>query len=125
MNFEKMSYAECLDLRIQLNNHISAIEADAESRLRNGEEVPGFSLKKGRKVRSVTDEPILVIALEKKFRIPRDRFYTRKLVGIPAIEKILAERNISKLDVAAFLHDHITVGFSASSMVYTGEVNNG
>ena len=116
-----MSYRQLLDQRVKINNLITAIEQEADATLRAGGEAKGFELKKGRKVRKVADEHTMLLAMDKKFSLPRDQFYTRKLIGIPAIETILKARLADKDKVAAFLSDHIVVSFSAPSLTYVGE----
>lgn len=116
----EMSIAELMELRLIVANRISKEEERAFEALNNGETVPGFRLKKGRKTRKVANEQALVAAMENKFSLPRDQFYARKLIGVPAIETILKTRLQDKDKVAAFLHDHIRVDFSNPSLEYVG-----
>jgi len=116
----ELSYNELLQLRLQVDTAVSAIEADAEKKLRAGTKVPGFELKKGRMVRKLADEAVLLQAVETELNMSRDDLFNKTLLGIPAIETLLIPKLGNKAKVAEFMQQHVLSGRSKSTLVYVG-----
>ena len=114
-----LTYNELLQLRLQLNTATDAIEADADKRLRAGEKVPGFELK-GRMVRKLADEAVLLQAVETELKMSRDDLFKKTLLGIPAIETLLIPKLGNKDNVATFMQEHVLTGRSISTLAYVG-----
>lgn len=94
--------ADVLSAAGELKTWVSDIEAYAlDQALNHGASFHGYKLVKGRSLRQLTDEDGAVqILLENG--IAEDALYTRSLVGIPAMEKLVGKRRLAKL-----LKEHI------------------
>ncbi len=110
-----MSYEELIALRVELNNKIDGIEIDAEEALLKGEPVDGFRLKGGRQVRKIKHEGTLAQQL-RDLGLKNGEFYNAKMLGIPALEKLLASKNLAKDN----LTKHIEVSNADPKLEYVG-----
>lgn len=120
-DLSKLTYEQLLDIRLKVNNRITAIEDKALNTLTAGKTVRGFRLKKGRKVRSIPSVPTLITAITEKFPIAKKDLYKKTVLGIPAIEELIVKSGATKEQTAIFLHDHVTVTFSANTLTYVGD----
>lgn len=94
--------ADVLSAAGELKTWVSDVEAYAlDQALNHGASFHGYKLVEGRSLRQLTDEDGAVrILLENG--IAEDALYTRSLVGIPAMEKLVGKRRLAEL-----LKDHI------------------
>ena len=94
--------ADVLSAAGELKTWVSDVEAYAlDQALNHGASFHGYKLVEGRSLRQLTDEDGAVrILLENG--IAEDALYTRSLVGIPAMEKLVGKRRLAEL-----LKEHI------------------
>ena len=94
--------ADILSAAGELKTWVSDVEAYALNQaLNHGASFHGYKLVEGRSLRQLTDEDGAVrILLENG--IAEDALYTRSLVGIPAMEKLVGKRRLAEL-----LKEHI------------------
>lgn len=94
--------ADVLSAAGELKAWVSDVEAYAlDQALNHGASFHGYKLVEGRSLRQLTDEDGAVrILLENG--VAEDALYTRSLVGIPAMEKLVGKRRLAEL-----LKDHI------------------
>lgn len=94
--------ADVLSAAGELKAWVSDVEAYAlDQALNHGASFHGYKLVEGRSLRQLTDEDSAVrILLENG--VAEDALYTRSLVGIPAMEKLVGKRRLAEL-----LKDHI------------------
>ncbi len=110
-----MTYAELLEIRVELNNKITEVEIAAEESLLKGNAVEGFRLKAGRQVRKIKHEGTLAQQL-RDLGLKNSDFYQAKMMGIPALEKLLVNSNLSKDN----LTKHIEVSNADPKLEYVG-----
>ena len=118
--FENADIHMLYKLRLEINERIQAIEAEALSTLGAGDAYPNFELKKGRKQRTVTDEEALVGACT-YVGIPESDLYKKSFVGIPTMEKLLSAVEPETRDF--ILDTYVQVTYSKPTLVYKGEPN--
>lgn len=119
IDIDELEYVALLELRLAINNKLAVLDSAALAKLNAGERVIGFRLKKGRKTRRLSNELALVNTLAKI--IDRDKLYTKKVIGIPAIEKLLlAQPNATKSKVALFLDNYVTTTVSDPTLEFVG-----
>ena len=75
-----------------------AVEADALKRALAGEQVPGHKLVEGRRLRKWTDEAAALKVLREDYRLRLKDVTVPKLVGIPAVEKLLKRRDMARIN---------------------------
>lgn len=81
--------ASAMDAVGLVEDWCKAIRGEVERRLLKGQTVPGYKLVEGKLGdRKWTDEK-KVVALLRKFEIANDIIYEKKLIGVPAVEKLL------------------------------------
>ncbi len=115
IDLNMLTYREMLALRVELNNKIDEIEIDAEERLHRGEAVEGFRLKGGRQVRKIKHEGTLAQQL-RDLGLKNGEFYKAKLLGIPALERLLKDKGLSTDN----LTKHIEVSNADPKLEYVG-----
>ena len=115
----QMPKAELYALRVQVQNYISQFENTALNAFKLGIPVDDYALKPGRKSRLVADEKELVKDLTAE-GIPYNALFTAKLIGVPAIEKLLKGSNLQP-ETAKTLYDrHIIEAIGNPTLVFTG-----
>jgi len=87
--------SELLELRSLIDNTISSIEEVAESSLKNGEDVFGYTLQKGRTSREIINEERMALMLN-DLGFSHEDIYETKMRGIPHIETLLKAKNAEK-----------------------------
>lgn len=80
-----------------------AVRAEAERRLLAGQPVDGFKLVQGRRGSRTWGDEVAVEAAIKALRLPWDVVYTKKLNGVPALEKHLKQRPRTWAKLAAHI----------------------
>jgi len=94
--------ADVLSAAGELKAWVSDVEAYAlDQALNHGASFHGYKLVEGRSLRQLTDEDGAVRILMEN-GVAEESLYTRSLVGIPAMEKLVGKRRLAEL-----LKDHI------------------
>lgn len=119
MDFANKSYSELIHLRAAIEEQIAIKETAVIEQLNQGEQVPGFRFKEGRMTRKVTNEGLLVQTLRDK-GIPNSDFYDAKLIGVPALEKLVTAK-LPAAEAEKLLKRHIDVTYGNPKLEYTGE----
>lgn len=118
LNLDNLTYEQLLTIRLEVNQRIAQIEEQAFTKLSAGEPVKGFRLKKGRAVRKVKNEGLLVQSLRDR-GIQNHDMYQAKLLGVPALEKLVWER-FGKKEGSTFLDEYIEKTISEPKLEYVG-----
>jgi hypothetical protein len=114
-DLDKLSKGELYALRLEVQNYIDQYESAAMNSLKLGIPVQDYTLKKGRKVRKIDNEEVLVAELTAA-GVAFSDLYDSKLKGIPALEKGLPK------DDQEILKKHILTKEGKPSLVFTGSV---
>lgn len=85
------SVGEILEKAKDMENWLRDLRALAYSALMEGKPVKGWKLVEGRTSRKIVDEDKAAEALTKE-GVPEDEIFTRKLVGVTALEKLLGAK---------------------------------
>lgn len=85
------------------------LESKTLNELIGGEEVYGFELKEGRITRSIAAKDQSKAVNTMTEYVDSDAMYDSKLIGIPAMEKLLKEQGLKKSQVDAITSQFITV----------------
>lgn len=85
------------------------LESKTLNELIDGEEVHGFELKEGRITRSIAAKDQSKAVNTMTEYVDKDAMYDTKMIGIPAIEKLLKEQGMKKSQVDAVTSQFITV----------------
>lgn len=96
---QKLSIADLMALRVAVNNRAAEVEAEAMKQLRDGEEVPHFTLKKGKVSRYIPDEDKFVKTLAK--HVNEKDLFIKKPIGITAattLLKVQTDFNIEEIE---------------------------
>lgn len=104
------SFREALDFIETAIEDLSERKKEIESKVLNslidGEEVHGFELKEGRITRSINQASAITVM---KDYVGEESIYDTKMIGIPAMEKLLKEQGLKKSQVDAITSQFITV----------------
>lgn len=117
MDLSELSIGELYALRVEVNNLIEVTEKEAMDKLTQGEEVPGYTLKTGKRTRSIVGTPELVASLIER-GIPRKDIYDVKLKGVPALEKLI--NAMCPDDAEKLLDEHIEVSPGKQKLMFEG-----
>ncbi|WGH28566.1 protein of unknown function DUF2800 [Vibrio phage 13VV501A] len=80
----------------------SALLADVEQRIANGQEVEGFTMKAGAITRRIPDYNMAVMALS-ALGVDESKLFEQKPLGVPAIEKLLKASGLKPDDREAVM----------------------
>jgi hypothetical protein len=107
------SFREALDFIETAIEDLSERKKELESKTINelidGKEVHGFELKEGRITRSIATKDQGKAVNTMTEYVDSDAMYDSKLIGIPAMEKLLKEQGLKKSQVDAITSQFITV----------------
>ncbi len=90
---------ELMQIRAMVDNAIAQYTGDAHYELLQNQEVKGFKLKKGRITRKIVSQEKATQVMN-QHGFDNDKLFETKLIGIPALEKLLHTTNMSKEDVS-------------------------
>ncbi|AUR91796.1 coil containing protein [Vibrio phage 1.164.O._10N.261.51.A7] len=104
------SFREALDFMETAIDDLSERKKEIESKVLNslidGQEIHGFELKEGRITRSLNQASAASVMTD---YVDEDAMYDTKMIGIPAIEKLLKEQGMKKSQVDAITSQFITI----------------
>ncbi|AUR89566.1 coil containing protein [Vibrio phage 1.124.O._10N.286.49.B1] len=107
------SFREALDFMETAIDDLQERKKEIESKVLNslidGEDVHGFELKEGRITRSIAAKDQSEAVNTMTDYVDKDAMYDTKMIGIPAIEKLLKEQGMKKSQVDAITSKFITV----------------
>jgi hypothetical protein len=85
-----------LTLTKNFDQWVADVKASALTDVLTGKEVPGYKAVEGSSRRSITDEKVAVKRL-KDAGYKTSVLYERKLIGIPALEKLVGKKELAEL----------------------------
>jgi hypothetical protein len=88
--------SEILTLTKNFDQWVADVKASALTDVLTGKEVPGYKAVEGSSRRSITDEKVAVKRL-KDAGYKTSVLYERKLIGIPALEKLVGKKELAEL----------------------------
>lgn len=94
--------AAILPFRKMIESWFAEIYADLEQRCFNGEDVPGYKEVVGRSDRTLVDEQTVLDEIE-FLGIPSDKLYTKKMIGIGDLEKLIVSAGYKRKDLPDLL----------------------
>ena len=112
---KKASKVDLYQLRLRINNFIAEYEKAAFDALNLGIPVADYSLKQGRKSRSVVNEANLVKDLTAE-GVPYSDLYLSKLIGVPALDKLFAKSENGE----ELYSKHIKETWGKPTLIFTG-----
>lgn len=103
----RRSIIDFIDVAIEdLMERKKELESKTLNELIDGQEVHGFELKEGRITRSINQASAITVM---KDYVGEESMYDTKMIGIPAMEKLLKEQGLKKSQVDAITSQFITV----------------
>ena len=110
------SYGELLSAMHQIQAAMEQIESDAFTVLQAGQDMPGWKLQIGKRVRKIAEPELLADAL-RAFGVNNKDIYQVSMIGLKDFDKLVSARHIPESVYSPF----IEVNQSPSKPVYIGE----
>ena len=123
-NLEGLSLKQMMQLRVQLNEAIVAIEEEAFKELNNGNTYPSFALSKGKTSRVIADPKKYRRVLEEAFSEQfKDLCITESVLPLTKAEALIKKQfdGSDSQEILTDLAKTLATKTSASKLVYTGE----
>ena len=123
-NISELSIRQLMELRVQVNASIAAIEADAFDALSRGSVAKGYAMKAGKKSRYIENtkqyRKVLQDAFEDTFE---SACMNHTIISLTAAEKLIKssfDGNDAR-EIQELMADTLSTKTSASTLVYVGE----